>query len=123
MLRFKGVQLSSDLTLRTDRDFAKAQSAIDSEVIRRLEDYTPVSMDKGYNKRLKRVIPFVNKGKMSKSHTAERPGVIINTEPKAKREYYNNKGFSGRNRGRYWLDRMKADHKDDILRKAEEKFR
>lgn len=112
MLRFKGVQLSSDLTLRTDRDFAKAQSAIDSEVIRRLEDYTPVAMER-----------FRNRGKMSKSHIAERPGVIINTEPKAKREYYNNKGFSGRNRGRYWLDRMKADHKDDILRKAEEKFR
>lgn len=112
MLRFKGVQLSSDLTLRTDRDFAKAQSFIDSEVVNRLEDYTPVAMER-----------FRNHGKMSRSHKAESPGVIINTEPKAKREYYNNKGFSGRNRGRYWLERMKADHKDDILRKVEDKFK
>lgn len=120
MLQFKGLQFAANFNNISNKKFKEAQECIDNETINKLEYYTPVSMDKGYNKRLKRVIPFVNKGKMSRSHKAETPGTIINTEPKARREYYTNKGFSGQ--GKFWLERMKADHKNDILKKAKEKF-
>jgi len=114
MIRFKGVEMSPDFTVKSERNLAQAQDFVDNECLRYLPDYTPVSMNKGFNKRLKRVIPFTGKGKMSRSHKVESPGVIINTEPKARREYYINKGFSGQ--GKFWLERMKADHKDDILK-------
>lgn len=114
MINFKGVEMAPDFKVRSEKNFRQAQNYVDSECLKYLPDYTPVSMDKGYNKRLKKVIPFTGKGKMSKAHKVERPGVIINTEPKARREYYVNKGFSGQ--GKLWLERMKADHKDDILK-------
>lgn len=103
MLRFKGVEMSGDFTVKSQRQLREAQDYIDSEVVKRLEDYTPVANHK-----------YPNWGKMSKSHKAESPGVIINTEPTARKEYYTNKGFSGQ--GKFWLERMKADHKEDILR-------
>lgn len=109
MLNFIGIKFAPDFTSRSDKAFAKAQSFIDSEVVSELEHYTPVAMER-----------FRNRGKMSRSHKAESPGIIINTEPKARREYYTNKGFSGQ--GKFWLERMKADHKDEILRKTKEKF-
>ena len=74
-----------------------------------MEDYTPVAMDK-----------YRNHGKMSRSHRQERPGVIINPEPKARREYYTNKGFSGGKRGKFWLERMKLDRRGEILNAAKE---
>ena len=48
---------------------------------------------------------------LSARHAA---GLIINTEPKAREQYYTNKQSGIR--GKYWLERMKADHKDDILK-------
>ena len=121
MIEFNGLQMNPDFTVKSENQFRQAQNYVDKEVIRRLEDYTPISMDKGYNRRLKKVIPFTGKGKMSKSHKVESPGVIINTEPTARKEYYTNKGFSGKNRGKFWLERMKADHKEDILKGIKEK--
>lgn len=103
MLRFKGVEMSGDFTVKSQRQLREAQDYIDSETVKLLEDYTPIAMPR-----------FRNRGKMSKSHKVETPGVIINTEPTARKEYYTNKGFSGQ--GRFWLERMKADHKEDILR-------
>ena len=119
MLNFKELEMAPDFTDKSQKNIRQAQDYVDSECLRYLPDYTPISKDKGYNKRLKKVIPFTGKGKMSKAHKVERPGVIINTEPKARREYYVNKGFSskdGHNRGKFWLERMKADHKADILK-------
>lgn len=76
-----------------------------------MEEYVPIAMRR-----------FENRGKMSKSHTIEKPGIIINTEPKARREYYINKGFSGGKRGKLWFERMKADHLEEIERKVKENF-
>lgn len=105
MIEFKGLQYAPDFTVKSEKNFAQAQSYIDNEVVKRLEDYTPIAMPR-----------FPNRGKMSRSHKIQTPGVIINTEPTARKEYYINKGFSGKLRGKFWLERMKADHKEDILR-------
>lgn len=108
MIEFKGLSLAPDFTARSEKNIRQAQNYIDNEVVRRLEDYTPIAMER-----------FKNRGKMSKAHKVQTPGVIINTEPKARREYYINKGYSskdGHNRGKFWLERMKADHKEDILK-------
>lgn len=105
MINFKGLVFSNDFESKTKKNFAQAQDYVDNEVLKYLPDYTPIA-----HKR------FKNRGKMSKAHKVDKPGLIINTEPKARREYYSNKGFSGTNRGKYWLERMKADHKDDILK-------
>lgn len=117
MVNFKGLELAPDIKVKSERQLAQAQSYIDNEVVKRLEEYTPISMKEGVTRKSRpATVKFVNSGKMSKSHKVERPGVIINTEPTARKEYYVNKGFSGRLRGKFWLDRMKADHKEDILR-------
>lgn len=105
MIEFKELQFAPDFTVKSEKNFAQAQKYIDNEVVKRLEDYTPVAKEK-----------YKNHGKMSKSHKVQTPGVIINTEPKARHEYYVNKGFSGKLRGKFWLERMKSDHKDDILK-------
>lgn len=103
MIEFKGLTFSRGFESDSQKKFAGAQERIDGECLRYLPDYTPIAMKR-----------FKNRGKMSQAHKVEKPGVIINTEPTAREEYYTNKGFSGR--GKLWFERMKADHKDDILR-------
>lgn len=103
MIKFKGLVFSRDFESKSKKNLSQAQDYVDKECLKYLPDYTPIA-----NKKYK------NAGKMSKAHKIQQPGLIINTEPKARHEYYVNKGFSGHNRGKYWLERMKADHKDDI---------
>ncbi len=105
MLNFKGLVFSPDFENKAKKNFAEAQNYIDNQCLKYLPEYTPIAQKR-----------FQNHGKMSRSHKIQRPGLIINTEPRARREYYTNKGYSGPNRGKYWLERMKADHKDDILK-------
>ncbi|MDO5061860.1 MAG: minor capsid protein [Peptostreptococcaceae bacterium] len=83
---------------------SRVQKFIDSEVIRRMDPYTP--MDSG-----------TLKGAAIKDHTVIGSGVIKQKTPYARRQYYEHKG-NGR-RGRKWFERMKADHKDSILKGAE----
>ena len=109
MMKFAGFSLAPDFKMKSDKMFNKAQNAIDNKCIQIMEDYTPVAMDK-----------YKNHGKMSCSHKQQTPGVIINTEPKARREYYTNKGFSGGKRGKYWLERGKLDRRGEILNAAKE---
>lgn len=109
MMKFAGFSLAPDFKMKSDKMFSKAQNAIDNKCIEIMEDYTPVAMDK-----------YRNHGKMSRSHKQERPGIIINTEPKARREYYTNKGFSGGKRGKFWFERMKLDRRGEILNAAKE---
>lgn len=105
MINFKAIIFAHDFEQKQKKNLSEAQNYIDNQCLKYLPEYTPIAQKR-----------FKNRGKMSKSHIIERPGVIINTEPKARREYYTNKGFSGPNRGKYWLERMKADHKKDILK-------
>lgn len=103
MLNFKGLVFSPDFENKAKKNFAEAQDYIDGQCLKYLPDYTPIARKR-----------FENYGKMSRSHKSPQPGLIINTEPKAREQYYTNKQ-SGR-RGKYWFERMKADHKDDILK-------
>lgn len=105
MIKFKGLSLSPTFQARQQGMIANAQNIIDKKCIEYLEYYTPIAPEK-----------YQNHGKMSKSHKVEKAGIIINTEPKARREYYTNKGFSAPKRGKLWFERMKADHKEDILK-------
>lgn len=106
MLRFAGIVFNR---ARADRSLRRAQDAIDSACIERMKPYVPVASER-----------YRNRGKMRDAHKVETPGVIINTEPRARREYYINKGGSGGLRGKYWFERMKADNKRDILKEAQE---
>lgn len=105
MIDFKGISFSSAFVAHQKGMMLNAQNVIDNKCIEYLEFYTPIAQEK-----------YQNHGKMSKSHKIEKAGIIINTEPKARREYYENKGFSAPQRGKLWLERMKADHKEDILK-------
>ncbi len=117
MIEFKGLSLAPDLTARSEKNIRQAQNYIDNEVVRRLEDYTPISKKGGVTSYSHgKWVRFKRRGAMSKAHKVQTPGVIINTEPTARKEYYVNKGFSGKLRGKFWLERMKADHKEDILK-------
>ena len=117
MIEFKGLQFAPDFTVKSEKNFAQAHNYIDNEVVKRLEDYTPISKKGGVTKSSHgKWVPFKRRGAMSKAHKVQTPGVIINTEPTARKEYYINKGFSGKLRGKFWLERMKADHKEEILK-------
>lgn len=109
MIAFKGIQFPPDFDENVQKAFSTRQNTLDAKVIELMEDYVPIAQPR-----------FKNRGKMSKSHRQERPGVIINTEPRARREYYINKGHSDGLRGKMWFERMKADHKDEILRGVKE---
>lgn len=109
MIEFKGISFPPDFEGNVRKVFSTRQNALDAKCIELMEDYVPIARPK-----------FKNRGKMSKSHKQEKPGVIINTEPKARREYYTNKGGSGGLRGKLWLERMKADHMSELIRTAKE---
>lgn len=107
MIEFKGIEFPPDFEGNVQKAFATRQNALDAKVIEVMEDYVPIAQKR-----------FKNRGKMSKAHKQEKPGVIINTEPKARKEYYTNKGFSGGLRGKRWIDRAKADHKEEFMKTA-----
>lgn len=95
--------------LRKIQDKGPVQRIIDSEVIRRMDPYTPFR--KGYLK-----------GSPIR-HTNFGSGEIVQETPYARRHYYNIGGatFQGAPmRGSHWFERMKADHRDSILRTAVE---
>ena len=80
----------------------KAQVFVDSEVLRYSDPYVP--MDTGMLKQ---------SGILG---TELGSGEVIYNAPYAKKQYYSNRGNGMR--GKLWFERMKADHKDDILRGA-----
>lgn len=82
------------------------QQFIDSEVMRRMDPYIPF--------RLGALKGAVIRG------TRVGSGLIHQSTPYAKRQYFENKGGSGGLRGKMWFERMKADHKENILHGAAE---
>ena len=80
----------------------KVQQYIDSEVVRRNDPYVP--MDTGALKNSANINTVIGSGEVKYK------------TPYAKKQYYGNKGTGLR--GRLWFERMKADHKQDILRGA-----
>ena len=84
----------------------KVQKVIDSEVLRRVDPYTP-----------KREGILIKSGPL---HTKLGSGKVIQKTPYARQLYYNRHyNFSGApKRGAFWFERMKADQKTDILKVA-----
>lgn len=88
----------------------RVQQYVDKEVLRLSDPY----------------IPFLT-GQLKNSgtlHTVIGSGLVMYRTPYAARHYYMNSGHGvegtayGGLRGSYWFERMKADHKQDILRGA-----
>ena len=100
------------------KQFSNAQKIIDSEVLRKCDPYVPMQT-----------------GSLKKSGilgTVVGSGVVEYIAPYARRQYYTNSG-NGRQginknnnhnihclRGKLWFERMKANYKDEILRKAKD---
>lgn len=86
----------------------RVQQFIDSEVLRLCDPYVP--MDRGILKQ------------SGTQHTRIGSGRVVYKTPYARRMYYNPQyNFQGAPmRGAYWFERMKANHKDEILKGAAE---
>lgn len=115
MMQFSGIVFSRELKPAVKQHFSRKQKYIDSECLRLSDPYTP----------------FLT-GTMKHSGitgTVLGSGELDYTAPYAKPNYYENAGhgIEGLNasggtrglRGKYWFERMKADHKDEILRGAQ----
>lgn len=90
----------------------KVQKVIDSEVLRRSDPYVP--MDTGFLK------------KSGILGTKIGSGEVVYNAIYANKNYYKNAGkgkqgtAKGGLRGKFWFERMKADHLPDILKTAKE---
>lgn len=108
MIKFTGITFDPNFKKRTQANFDKKQKYVDSEVLRLSDPYIPMK-----------------EGKLKESGTEGTvvgSGIIEYTAPYAKPQYYSNAGMGkegmnkgGGLRGKEWFERMKADHKDEIL--------
>ena len=89
---------------RRSQGFSRAQKFVDSECLRRCDPLTP-----------RRTGYLIKSGQLG---TVIGSGVLEYTAPYARRQYYENAGKSGGNRGKLWFERMKAKDKEDILKGA-----
>lgn len=101
--KFNCKDISKLIKNRGLEDNGKVQKVVDSEVIRKMEPYIP--FDSGEMARSVKRASEVGSGE-----------VVVDT-PYARRQNYENPGGKGL-RGPHYFDRMKADHKDDILETA-----
>lgn len=91
----------------------KVQKAIDSEVLRRCDPYVPFRTG------------FLKKSGILGTKIGS--GEVMYNAVYAHTNYYLNAGkgkqgtASGGLRGKFWFERMKADHLDDIIKTAKEK--
>lgn len=115
MIRFTGLAWDRNFQTRINENFQRAQKYVDSECLRLCDKYTPMLT-----------------GTMKRSGilgTVIGSGHLQYTAIYARRQYYGNAG-NGRQgtargglRGKLWFERMKADHKDNILRETRNRFR
>lgn len=107
MIKFTGITFEPNFRQKTEENFENCQKFIDSEVLRLSDPYVPMKTG------------MLKKSGISGSVIGS--GVVEYTVPYAKRQYYTNSGTG--QRGKLWFERMKADHKDEIVEKAREKFK
>ncbi len=118
MMKFTGITFDPNFKQRVEKNFEQAQKYVDSETLRYSDPY----------------VPFLT-GMMKKSGTTGTvlgSGIVKYTAPYAERQYYTNAGhgIEGLNasggvkglRGKFFFERMKADHLDDIHRGVKGKF-
>ena len=90
----------------------KVQKVVDSEVLRRSDKYVPF------------LTGFLKKSGVLGTKIGS--GEVIYSAPYAKKNYYLNAGRGkqgtavGGLRGKFWFERMKADHLTDIIKIAQE---
>lgn len=84
--------------------FTKAQEFIDSECLRYCDPLTP-----------RRTGYMIKSGQLG---TVIGSGSMEYLAPYARRQYYENAGQSGGNRGKLWFERMKASKKETIRKGA-----
>ena len=111
MIHFTGITFDPNFKENAEKNFSQAQQYIDSEVLRLSDPYVP--FDTGMLK------------KSGISGTVLGSGVVEYTAPYARKQYYENSGRGKEGlqasggvtglRGKLWFERMKADHKKEIL--------
>ncbi len=114
-MMIKGLIWHKNFTVRSKEQFDAAQKFIDSECLRHCDRYVP--MRTGMLKKSGILGTVIGSGKLEYNATY------------ARQQYYTNAGrgmqgtSNGGVRGKLWFERMKADHKDEILQGAKEKFK
>ena len=111
MIGFKGLTFNTNFRQNTQEHFDRKQKYVDSEVLRFSDPYVPFRT--GMLK------------KSGISGTVLGSGVVEYTAPYARQQYYTNagRGIEGTNasggisgkRGKFWFERMKLAHKNEIL--------
>ena len=109
MIKFSSITFAPNFKKLTQADFDKKQKYVDSEVLRLSDPYVPMQTTM-----LK---------KSGISGTVIGSGMIEYTAFHGKKQYHTNAGMGkegvnsgGGLRGKFWFERMKADHKKEILR-------
>lgn len=110
-MRAKVVINSASINERKQR-LKAAQDYVDSECLRLMTPYVPVGLPE-----------YKNSGKLRDSGKVERPGRIVYTAPRARKDYYNVKKVNHKNGGNpnavdRWFEFMKKKDGAAILRGA-----
>lgn len=111
MFTFKGLELNSSLLTKTNRAAQEAQRFIDSECLRHCAP----------------LLPRDNDAILTQSGIIHSQGEIRWETPYARRWYYmpanfqegEGSGMKTVGRGNYWFERMKQQHKNQILKGAQ----
>lgn len=111
-IRYKSIQMDIQkaISKRGLETGQKVQKFIDSEVLRQSEPYVPWLSHK-----------LIESGD---DHTRLGSGKVVYKTPYARIQYYKNAGrgkegtAGGGRRGKYWFERMKANHLEIILNGA-----
>lgn len=108
MIRFTGITFDPNFSQNAAKNFDECQKYIDNKVLQLSDPYVPMK-----------------EGELKESGTEGTvvgSGVIEYTAPYGRKQYYENAGMGkegvnkgGGLRGKEWFERMKADHKDEIL--------
>lgn len=114
MIDFKGLEMSQNFAAEAAALMLRKQQFADSECIRLMEPYTPMRTG--------------TKIDIGATGTQIGSGVVQYRSAIARRNYYMNKGTGKEGtraknsrglRGKLWFERMKADHKQEILKGAQ----
>lgn len=121
MIRFTGLTFDPNFSQNAEKNFQEAQKYVDSETLRLCDPYVPMLT-----------------GTLKKSGTLGTvigSGVVEYIAPYAKQQYYTNAGRGKQGtqkhnshnykclRGKFWLERIKADHLEEIEKGVKEKFK
>lgn len=102
------IKWNEDFVPKYNSKFLQAQKVVDNLILKFSEPYIPLITG-----------TLVKSGILG---TIVGTGEIIYTAPYAKRVYYESKPpprGNGTLRGNFWFERMKADHKEEILNEAQ----